>query len=93
MSYSLPVRVTRFALAASAAASLSACGINSVPAAEETAKEVGQILEKNKITNPVTQKGRVQYFVTDNPAQFTRIGRRFLGHAIPPAKRMSLELF
>ena len=38
MSYSLPVRVTRFALAATAAASLSACGINSVPAAEETAK-------------------------------------------------------
>ena len=38
MSYSLPVRVTRFALAACAAASLSACGINSVPAAEETAK-------------------------------------------------------
>ena len=38
MSYSLPVRVTRIALAATAAASLSACGINSVPAAEEAAK-------------------------------------------------------
>jgi LemA protein len=38
MSYSLPARVTRFAFAATAAASLSACGINSVPAAEETAK-------------------------------------------------------
>lgn len=38
MSYSLPARVSRIAFAATAAASLSACGINSVPAAEETAK-------------------------------------------------------
>ena len=38
MSYSLPARTARFALAATAAASLSACGINSVPTAEENAK-------------------------------------------------------
>ena len=38
MSNSLPARVTRFAVAATAAASLSACGINSVPTAQENAK-------------------------------------------------------
>ncbi len=38
MSVSFPVRVIRTALAAAAALSLTACGINSVPTAEEAAK-------------------------------------------------------
>jgi LemA protein len=38
MSLSFPVRLARTALAAAAALSLAACGINSVPTAEENAK-------------------------------------------------------
>lgn len=38
MSASLVSRIAKFALAAAAALSLSACGINAVPTAEETAK-------------------------------------------------------
>ena len=38
MSVSFPVRLVRTALAAAAALSLAACGINSVPTAEENAK-------------------------------------------------------
>jgi LemA protein len=38
MKHSIATRVTRFVLGAAAAASLAACGINSVPTAEEAAK-------------------------------------------------------
>jgi LemA protein len=38
MPASLPARILRFAFAAVAAASLAACGVNSVPTAEENAK-------------------------------------------------------
>jgi glutamate racemase len=64
-----------------------------IDSAEETAKDVEQALRKNNLLNDSTKRGTRQFFVTDNPASFSRLGRQFLGPLGSTAKRLSLDNF
>lgn len=62
-----------------------------IDSAEETAKDVKALLTKMKALNPSNRKGAAAYYVTDNTASFTKLGGKFLGGKITPAKRLHLE--
>jgi glutamate racemase len=54
-------------------------GITLIDSATETAKEVAQVLEKLKWRGAGKSEGIRKYYVTDTPARFEKIGKRFLG--------------
>ena len=53
-------------------------GITLVDSATETAKEVADVLEKLKWRGSGNSEGVRKYYVTDTPARFEMIGKRFL---------------
>lgn len=62
-----------------------------IDSAEETAKDVAQLLGKSGCLNASSKKGRSVYYVTDNAASFSRLSRQFLGSRTPAAKRLRLD--
>jgi len=54
-------------------------GITLIDSATETAREVAEVLGKLKWMKPVQERTVRKYFVTDTPARFEKIGKRFLG--------------
>ncbi len=54
-------------------------GITLIDSATETAREVADVLDKLKWKKPVRERTVRKYFVTDTPARFEKIGKRFLG--------------
>jgi glutamate racemase len=62
-----------------------------IDSAEETAKEVEQVLKKQGYLNSSKEKKKGDFFVTDNPGSFSRLGERFLGKNSLSAKRLPLE--
>lgn len=54
-------------------------GITLIDSATETAREVAEVLGKLKWMKPVRERPVRKYFVTDTPARFEKIGKRFLG--------------
>jgi len=52
--------------------------IGLIDSAQETAKEVVEVLEKLKWRGADGGEGMRRYYVTDTPARFERIGKRFL---------------
>jgi glutamate racemase len=52
-----------------------------------TAAEVETILDEQNLRNSSTQKGNVQFFVSDIPHKFTEIGERFLGQKLGKVRR------
>lgn len=54
-------------------------GITLIDSATETAKEVADVLEKLKWKGNGRGEGTRKYYVTDTPARFEMIGKRFLG--------------
>ncbi len=55
--------------------------ITLIDSAMETAKEVGEVLEKLKWRENGKSEGLHKFFVTDTPTRFEKIGKRFLGNA------------
>jgi glutamate racemase len=53
-----------------------------IDSAEETAKATRQALLQQELTNPSIGPGRRQFFVSDSPDKFKRIGQLFLGNKI-----------
>lgn len=62
-----------------------------IDSAEETAKEVAELLDKNDILNTDSKRGAVQCYVTDNPASFGRLSKRFFGSQPGAAQRLSFD--
>jgi len=56
--------------------------VNIVDSAESTAQYVKETLLKNNLANNAANKTTIQYFVTDNPLRFARIGSLFFGNPI-----------
>jgi glutamate racemase len=56
-------------------------GITLIDSATETAKEVASVLDKLKWQRPGREAAERKYFVTDTPARFEQLGKRFLGSA------------
>ncbi len=62
-----------------------------VDSAEETARTVAAILAEKKLLRPPAEKGNHNYFVTDVPAGFVRVGNRFLGGKLGDVFQVSLD--
>jgi glutamate racemase len=62
--------------------------IHLIDSAEETAKEVLRVLSEKKLLSTDEDKGRLQFFVTDDPGRFQRMGFMFLKIEIREVKRV-----
>jgi glutamate racemase len=62
-----------------------------VDSAEETARTVAEILGCDKLVRPSSEKGNHHFFVTDVPAGFIRVGKRFLGDRLGDVHQVNLE--
>lgn len=58
-----------------------------IDSGEATADEVGLALDEHDLRNDSTQKGNVQFFVSDIPYRFTEVGERFLGQTLGRVRR------
>ena len=62
--------------------------------AEETALAAKSLLEQSGIQTRVTSEiNQIQYFVSDEPQQFRKLGERFLGQKIHSVERVSDHYF
>ncbi|MDD2899802.1 MAG: glutamate racemase [Desulfuromonadaceae bacterium] len=66
-------------------------GVILVDSAEETARTVAGILGEKKLLRPSTERGNHNYFVSDIPAGFVRVGNRFLGGRLGDVFQVSLD--
>jgi glutamate racemase len=62
-------------------------GVTLVDSAEETAKDVGELLKKHLLIRR-NGRGTHSFFVTDAPDRFIEVGRRFLGDKVESAVRI-----
>ncbi len=65
-------------------------GINLIDSATETAKEVAVVLEKLRWQGGGSGEGLRKFFVTDAPARFESIGKRFLGDSSFGAEQVKI---
>ncbi len=63
-------------------------GITLIDSATETAKEVAGVLEKLKWRGNGKGEGVRKFYVTDTPARFEKIGKRFLGESLLRAEQV-----
>ena len=57
-------------------------GIRLVDSAAETAAELARVLEEKNLLAEKSNEARYRFIVSDSPAQFLRVGERFLGAPI-----------
>ena len=62
-----------------------------VDSAEETARTVAAILKDKGLLRPQAEKGNHNYYVSDIPAGFVRVGNRFLGGKLGDVFQVSLD--
>ena len=62
-----------------------------VDSAEETARNVAEILSEKRLMRPASEKGNHHYFVSDVPASFIRVGACFLGESLGDVRQVSLD--
>ncbi|GBE04062.1 MAG TPA: glutamate racemase [Nitrospirae bacterium] len=61
-----------------------------IDSAVETAKEVMRILEEKEMLRQSREEGSREFFVTDFPEKFSRVGERFLDHKINNITKIDL---
>lgn len=66
-------------------------GVVLVDSAEETARTVAAILSDNNLLRPRAEKGNHNYYVSDVPAGFVRVGNRFLGGKLGDVFQVTLD--
>jgi glutamate racemase len=66
-------------------------GVRLVDSAEETARTVAAILADKEMLRPRAEKGNHNYYVSDIPAGFVRVGNRFLGGKLGDVFQVSLD--
>ena len=65
-------------------------GVPLIDSAVETAKEVKRILEEKEMLRQSGEEGSREFFVTDFPEKFSRVGENFLGHEISNISKIDL---
>ncbi len=68
-------------------------GITIVDTAQETAREVQQLLTSRNLLNRQTTPAQYQFVVTDFPQKFEEIAQRFLGAPITNVTQIALDEF
>ncbi len=65
-------------------------GVMLVDSATETAKAVQQVFQQQGLQNPQTG-GRRDFFVTDVPTRFERVGQAFLGRSLGRVEQVQID--
>jgi glutamate racemase len=65
-------------------------GIRLIDSATETAAETASVLDKLKWRGNGSGEGQRKYYVTDTPARFEKIGKRFLGDSLLRAEQVNV---
>ncbi len=65
-------------------------GVPLIDSAVETAKEVKRVLEEKEMLRQSVEEGSREFFVTDFPEKFSRVGENFLGHEISNITKIDL---
>lgn len=63
-------------------------GVSLIDSAQETAKEVEEMLREKGLLRKQFNRGRHKYFVTDAPEKFISLGKRFLGLPIESVEKI-----
>jgi glutamate racemase len=66
-------------------------GVRLIDSAEETARTVGRELKSLQLEVPSGTPRVRQFFVSDAPEKFEKIGQRFLGQTIPGVKHVDIS--
>jgi len=66
-------------------------GVKLIDSAEETAKDLKNLLFGSGLLNNGRRRGKIEFFVTDHPHSFTKMAQQFLGNRGQKAKRLSLD--
>ncbi len=66
-------------------------GVGLIDSAEETSKELKELLKKENLLNPRKEGGEYRFLVTDNPEAFLRVGRGFLKGKITKVELVEIE--
>ena len=65
-------------------------GVPLIDSAVETAKEVKRVLEEKVMLRRSEEEGSREFFVTDFPEKFSRVGEKFLDHEINNITKIDL---
>lgn len=65
-------------------------GVTLVDSAIETAKKVQRTLHKLRLGNDRKEKPVREFYVTDSPDRFVRVGERFLGKKIEHIEKVEV---
>ncbi|HAM39633.1 MAG: glutamate racemase [Elusimicrobia bacterium RIFOXYC2_FULL_34_12] len=65
--------------------------IKLIDSASEVAKKVKNILEEENLINPSNKKGRKEFFVSDAPQKFKKLGEMFLNEKIVTVTKVNIE--
>ncbi len=65
-------------------------GVSLIDSAVETAKEVKRVLEGKGMLRQSEEEGSREFFVTDFPEKFSRVGEKFLDHEINNITKIDL---
>jgi glutamate racemase len=87
---SLVLGCTHYPLLKNLLADVAGPKIKLIDSAQETARAVVRQLEKDQMQAPSSAAVIRQFYVSDAPEKFERIGRRFLGREIPGVKRVDI---
>lgn len=68
-------------------------GVALIDSAREVVTEVKEILQSKNMLRPGERIPYRRYCVSDAPARFRRIGKRFLGEDISPVKQVEIEKY
>jgi glutamate racemase len=82
---------THYPLLKNTIANVMGPDVTLVDSAEETARTVAAILADKNLLRPLAEKGNHNYFVSDIPAGFVRVGNRFLGGRLGDVFQVSLD--
>ncbi|MBF0500252.1 MAG: glutamate racemase [Candidatus Riflebacteria bacterium] len=79
---------THYPLLKPAIAEFFGDGVRLVDSAEETSREVAEVLKARRISAPRTHVGSSEFYVSDSPDAFMAVGSPFLGY---PIEKVFLE--
>lgn len=79
---------THYPLLKEAIAGFLGAGVTLIDSAEETAREVSEVLQARRITGPTDRPGAEEFYVSDSPEAFRRVGEPFLGR---PMRQVFVE--
>ncbi len=66
--------------------------VSLIDSAEETANEIAQLLTEENLIRKENKNPRREYFVTDSPERFQRVGELFLGHPLKDVRQIEIEM-